>query len=363
MIELECFYLEEIAEFHNSRRIPLSSMQRANKKGIYPYYGASGIVDYIDDYIYDGSYILISEDGENLKTRKTPIAFEVTGKFWVNNHAHILKTKDNYLTKLIIYYFSGLDLAPYLTGAVQPKLNKATLSSIPLYLPKSEKEQKTIASVLSSLDDKIDLLHRQNKTLEAMAETLFRQWFIEEAEDDWLHGNLGELLIPRKGKNITRTQVVSGKYPVVAGGIEPSCYHNTYNTNAPVVTISASGANAGYVRLYYFNVWSSDSSFIDSSIYPYIYFSYIFLKINQSILFDKQEGSAQPHIYPSHIMDLELLVPPETLIKKFEETVTPLFLKVKANIEQIQTLENLRDTLLPKLMSGEVRVKVNDKSH
>ena len=153
-------FLEDLAEILNHKRVPLSAMERSKKRGAFPYYGASGIIDYVDDYIFDGDHVLISEDGENLKSRQTPIAFIAKGKFWVNNHAHIIKGKKKYLNNLIVYYFQNLDLNPYLTGAVQPKLNKATLTSIPIYLPKHEDEQKRIAETLSSLDDKIDLLHR-----------------------------------------------------------------------------------------------------------------------------------------------------------------------------------------------------------
>ena len=218
-------------------------------------------------------------------------------------------------------------------------------------------EQKAIAEVLSSLDDKIDLLHRQNKTLEKMAETLFRQWFIEEADENWEEITFGEIVQPKKGKNLTKNEAIDGPYPVVAGGIEPSCYHINSNTDEPVVTISASGANAGFVKLYTTKVWSSDSSFIDYSITPFVYFSYIFLKINQNILFDKQTGSAQPHIYPAQIMELNCFNYPKTLIENYENWCKPLFKKIKFNQTQIRTLEKLRDTLLPKLMSGEVKVK------
>jgi len=218
-------------------------------------------------------------------------------------------------------------------------------------------EQKAIAEVLSSLDDKIDLLHRQNKTLEAMAETLFRQWFIEEAKEDWEEEKLGCFLQPQKGRNITKSEAIDGEYPVVAGGLEPSCYHNKSNTKAPVITVSASGANAGFIRLYNTPVWSSDSSFIDKTITSFIFTFYIFLKISQDLLFDKQEGSAQPHVYPSHIMDLDILKYPESILIKFEDLIRPYFGKIKINQNQIYTLEKLRDTLLPKLMSGEVRVE------
>lgn len=238
-----------------------------------------------------------------------------------------------------------------------PSLKPSDIESLEIFLPPLP-EQRAIAEVLSSLDDKIDLLHRQNKTLEQLAETLFRQWFVEEAEESWEESTFGNLVKPKKGKNLTKSEAVVGEYPVVAGGVEPSCYHNEANTKSPVITISASGANAGYVRLYHTPVWSSDSSYIDETITPYVYFSYVFLKTNQRQLTDKQEGSAQPHIYPSHIMELEMLKYPEKLIDAYEKEVTPLFQKIKSNTRQIRTLTQLRDTLLPKLMAGEIRVKL-----
>lgn len=219
-------------------------------------------------------------------------------------------------------------------------------------------EQKSIASILSSLDDKIDLLHHQNATLEKMAETIFRKWFVEESKEEWVEGSFGDFLKPRKGSNLTKSEAIDGEFPVVAGGINPSCFHNFANTKTPVVTVSASGANAGFVRLYHTPVWSSDSSFIDETITPYVYFSYVFLKVSQSLLFDKQEGSAQPHIYPSHIMELEMEKYPTNLIEQFENGIKPYFEKIKTNESQIRTLEALRDTLLPKLMSEEVTVKL-----
>ena len=241
-------------------------------------------------------------------------------------------------------------------GSTQPKLPLYNIKDVDISLPPLP-EQTAIASILSSLDDKKDLFHRQNATLEKMAETLFRHWFVEEAKEEWDEINFGEFVTPKKGKNITKSEVVEGSYPVVAGGLEPSCYHIEANTKSPVITISASGANAGYIRLYTTPVWSSDSSYIDESITPYVYFCYVFLKINQSKLTDKQEGSAQPHIYPSHIMELDFMSYPESIIKVFEESARPLFNKIKSNQTQIRTLTALRDTLLPKLMSGEVRVE------
>lgn len=173
----EIRYISEIANFENHKRIPLSSLDRENRKGIYPYYGASGIIDYIDNYIFDGKYLLISEDGENLKSRKMPIAFKATGKFWVNNHAHILSEKEAGGLDYLMYFFSNIDLCPYLTGAVQPKLNKKTLDNIPINFPIKEIRIK-INSILSVIDQKIQLNTQINQTLEAIAQAIFKSWFV-----------------------------------------------------------------------------------------------------------------------------------------------------------------------------------------
>lgn len=278
----------------------------------------------------------------------------------LNQNAVRVRAKENLDQTFLYYSLKNRDFSSYLIGVAQGSANQASITlddiyAYETYIPPPT-EQKAIAEVLSSLDDKIDLLHRQNQTLEQLAETLFRQWFVEEADEGWEEITFGELVQPQKGKNITKKEAIDGPYPVVAGGLEPSCYHNVSNTKAPVITISASGANAGFVRLYTSEVWSSDSSYIDYSITPYVYFSYMFLKLNQSILFDKQTGSAQPHIYPAQIMELDCWKYSNELISEFEDWCDPVFVKIKSNQNQIHTLTALRDTLLPKLMSGEVRI-------
>ncbi|HBX50358.1 MAG: type I restriction endonuclease subunit S [Bacteroidetes bacterium RIFOXYA12_FULL_35_11] len=104
MSEWKKYKLDELGSILNNKRIPLNSRERAERKGKYPYYGASGIVDYIDDFIFEGEHVLISEDGENLRSRQTPIAFKANGKFWVNNHAHIFKGKEDWINDYIVYY-------------------------------------------------------------------------------------------------------------------------------------------------------------------------------------------------------------------------------------------------------------------
>jgi type I restriction enzyme, S subunit len=120
--------LEEITENLDGKRIPVSQSERSLRKGSYPYYGASGIIDTIDGYLFDGTYLLIAEDGANLISRSTPIAFEATGKFWVNNHAHIIKTiKDIIPLSYLCKYINSIDVSPFVSGSAQPKLNQKNL--------------------------------------------------------------------------------------------------------------------------------------------------------------------------------------------------------------------------------------------
>jgi type I restriction enzyme S subunit len=244
-------------------------------------------------------------------------------------------------------------------GGVFDTITRDTFKLIELDFP-SLPEQRAIAHILGTLDDKIELNRKMNETLETMALALFKSWFGEENE---IHQKIlfGDLVHPKKGKNITKANVKEGKVPVVAGGIEPSCYHNMANTKSPVVTVSASGANAGFINLYHMPVWSSDSSFIDNSVTPYVYFSYIFLKLNQETLFEKQEGSAQPHIYPRHVMNLKVPLISEKLLVKYENTVSSWFERIRENIQQNKTLTSVRDILLPKLISGQFRIKDIEK--
>ena len=141
--------LGEIAENLDNMRKPVAKGGRS--LGIYPYYGASGIVDYVDSFIFDGDYLLISEDGANLVVRKTPIAFSISGKTWVNNHAHVLKFDNIINQKFVNYYLNYLDLSPYISGAAQPKLNQQNLNNIKIPYPSLE-IQSRIVHVLDNFD-------------------------------------------------------------------------------------------------------------------------------------------------------------------------------------------------------------------
>lgn len=149
--------LSEISENLDSKRIPITKNVR--KAGKYPYYGASGIVDYVEDYIFDGKFLLVSEDGANLLARTYPIAFIAEGKFWVNNHAHILGFKDEITMKFVELFFSNLDISPFVTGMAQPKFNQASLNNIEIPIPPLP-EQKRIVKELDTLGGKVRQLQK-----------------------------------------------------------------------------------------------------------------------------------------------------------------------------------------------------------
>lgn len=169
------YKLGEVVNILDYKRVPLSSKERSTRKGLYPYYGAQGIIDYIDDYIFDGTYLLIAEDGENLKSQKQNVAQLASGKYWVNNHAHIVESNGKSDIRYICFLLNMMDLSGYITGSAQPKLNQANLASIPLQLP-SLGVQKKIADFLSVFDDKIEVNRRINDNLELHGKVLFEEY-------------------------------------------------------------------------------------------------------------------------------------------------------------------------------------------
>ncbi len=253
-------------------------------------------------------------------------------------------------------------------GAAQGNANAKTLTLFKLFLPPVD-VQKKITSNISTYDDLIDINRRRIQLLEESARLLFREWFVyfkfpnhekvkivDGVPEKWEKGLFMDVAKVRKGKNITFEQAIEGDIPVVGGGLDPTYYHDKANVSAPVITISASGANAGYVNLYNSDIWASDCSYIDKTATKYIFYIYLKLESIQSSIFGFQVGAAQPHVYPKDLNRLKILNPPDELINKFEQIVSPIFNMVKNLKFQNQKLVQARDLLLPRLMSGAIEV-------
>ena len=171
--------LDQISTNLDSKRIPITKSDRTS--GEYPYYGASGIVDYVADYIFDGDTLLVSEDGANLLMRSTPIAFSVSGKYWVNNHAHILKFENMATQRFVEFFLESIKLDEYIRGAAQPKLTQKALNSIPIPIPKSVEAQAKVVEGIESRQEGTQnlesLYQRKLDALDALKKSLLHQAF------------------------------------------------------------------------------------------------------------------------------------------------------------------------------------------
>ena len=239
------------------------------------------------------------------------------------------------------------------SGTTFKEVSGNTMKNIVVSVPIDKKVQERISSMLGSIDDKIEENERINNNLEEQAKAIFDAIFPNISNGE---NTIGDTITPKRGKSLLSKNAVFGNIPVVAGGLEPSTYHNVANTVAPVLAISASGANSGYVSLWNIPIWASDSSYIDSSMTENVYFWYVLLKKRQKEIYDAQTGSAQPHIYPKNIAVMPISNLDFDDVNNYTATVTPIFEMIGHNKDENERLATIRDNLLPKLMSGELDV-------
>jgi type I restriction enzyme S subunit len=372
----EYFALGELTDNLDSVRVPVKESER--KKGQYPYYGASGIIDMVDDYLFDGEYLLIAEDGENLRSRKTPIAFMAKGKFWVNNHAHIVQGNNKSDTRFLMYALQSIDISGYLTGSTIPKLTQDNLNRIPIYAP-TLLEQRAIAGILGALDNKIEVNRRMNVTLETMARAVYQEMMNDEG------GRING------GKEVTIGEVVT-----IAGGSTPSTTNPAFwndgdihwatpkdlaplqspfllETNSwitelglqdissgllPIGTVLLSSrAPIGYLAITQIPT-AINQGFIAIKCTEEVpnYFVLNWLKENMEEIIGRANGTTFLEISKSNFRPMKMFLPLPERMKEFFETVQPLYQKVVANLKESRTLAGLRDSLLSKLMKGDIRI-------
>lgn len=381
----------------DNKRRPLSSMERSKKSGCFPYYGASGIVDYIDDFIFQEKLLLISEDGENLKTRKTPIAFFAEGKYWVNNHAHVVKNKPDVDLRFIKYWFDVNSISSFLSGSVQPKLSSSNLNAIQILVPNLI-EQQEIATIISSLDEMIELNNQINSNLEKIANSLFRRWFIDfefpneegrpymssggkmiESElgiipADWAVGRVRDIA------NLSKEGLSPNKFPEEAfdhysipafdEGRAPriekgdSIQSNKFIVNNDCVLLSKLNPNTP--RIWLPSVDKSRRAICSTEflvLRPKNMFTREFLYCIFSdpsfihafgTMVTGTSGSHQ-RVRPESLMGFDILIPNDECVNQFTKLVKFQLERISANICESRVLKSLRDSILPRLMSGRIR--------
>lgn len=407
MDEWRRFRLEEITENYDGLRKPIKESDRS--RGPYPYYGASGVIDYVDGFLFDGDYLLVAEDGENLRTRKTPIAFLARGRFWVNNHAHVVRGGCNSDTRFLLYVLNGSDISGYLTGAVMPKLTQSNLNKIELNIPPLN-EQRAISHVLGVLDDKIELNRKQNETLEAMARAMFKAWFVDfepvraKMEGRWKRGQslpgmpahlydlfpdrmveseLGE--IP-EGWEVRSLDSIANYLNGLALQKYPPESENEF---LPVIKIAqlrsgdTHGAGRASARIspeyvvengdvlfswsgsLEVEVWSGGRGALNqhlfkvtSGLFPK-WFYYFATRHHLPTFREIAAGKATTmgHIQRKHLTASKVVIPSMEDMNRIDSVIAPLFEKLTYNAKQSRLLVQLRDSLLPDLVSGDLRVR------
>ncbi|MBX7059625.1 MAG: restriction endonuclease subunit S [Leptospirales bacterium] len=316
------------------------------KPGNIPIFSSSGISGYHDEPILPGPGVITGRYGT------IGDVFLSRGPYWpLNTTLYVIEFNGN--DEVFIYYFlKQVEWEKFNDKSAVPGVNRNDVHREEVLLPPLP-EQKSIASVLSSLDDKIDLLHRQNKTLESMAETLFRQWFVEEADEGWEQKRLGDFFSVRTGKQNANFSTEDGPYPFF------TCSQTTlrapdYSFEGSAILLAGNGDFN--IKRYSgkFEVYQRTYVLIPYEVMWYD-FLYVYMKYYLDEITGGHRGSVINFITKGMIEEQPVPVPADALEPKLEYFRT-LFTKVDANTHQIETLEGLRDTLLPKLMSGEVRV-------
>lgn len=376
MSVLNCCF-GDVTENFDKKRIPLSGSQRDARKGKYRYYGAQGVIDYIDDFIFDGTYLLIAEDGENLKSQKQNIAQIVEGKFWVNNHAHIVKSNGLCDLRYLCYCINTMDVSGYITGSAQPKLSQANLNAIPLQLPEINVQHK-IADFLQMLDQKILINEKINDNLELQAQLIYSERFEGVKSNDlpsgWRVVPLGEIaMISNKNFNpLKESERILEHYSIPAFDetkfpiFEPSTSikSNKFVVDSSCFLISKLNPTVKRVWKPYcltgsavcsteFIVYKSKNSYITDFLYSVIdsnsFSDFMCSHVTGST------GSRQRTI-PSDTLSYKVILPSEDELIRFQSLVSPIYSRIRNNAIENDRLKQLRNSLLPKLMSGEIDV-------
>ena len=343
----------------------------------------NGLVLSNADYISHETYNQYFKDNSKAltKPRKNDILYSIIGSIGgcylikdevlgVSSSVAIFRCKDAINPMYLFYYLKSDEFKNEIDaikgGVAQGFMSLSKIGSVAVTLPPLSTQHR-IATILSRYDSLIENHQKQIKLLEEAAQRLYKEWFVDlrfpghentkivdGVPEGWTPSQLGQLAEFKRGKTITKKDVIDGDIPVVAGGLEPAYYCNKSNTAERVITISGSGANAGFTRMYFEKVWASDCSFVDASVTPFLHFVYCYLKANKTTIDNMQKGAAQPHVYAKDINSLSICIPIESVLKSFEGTASKYFDTISSFQSQIHLLTEARDRLLPKLMGGEI---------
>ena len=328
-VDWEVSTVKKEFEICNNLRLPISEQKRKEMQGEYAYYGPTKIQDYINVFRVEGEFCLIGEDGDHfLKWLEMPMTILANGKFNVNNHAHLIKGTKN-LTAWFYYYFNNRDITNHLTrqGAGRYKLSKKSLEEIPIALPSNKTEQNIITNALNDADALIGNLEKLVEKKKAIRQGTMQH--LLKPKLHWSTRRLEDICQVKKGQLITDSTRVNGSVPVIAGGKTPAYFHNKANRYGKTITISGSGASAGYVAFHSTPIFASDCSTIEESDDYEIEFIYYVLHLYQDKIYKRQTGGAQPHIHPNDLYPIEIPFPPKLEQQNIAKTLREMDVEIE----------------------------------
>lgn len=356
--------LIDTVSFLDSKRIPIESDERSTRKGIYPYYGASGIIDYIDDYIFDGEFILLGEDGANILDRSSRLAFIVKGKIWVNNHAHIFQAKENIKLYFLSEYLESLSYEKFNTGSAQPKLNRSVCEKIPVLLPPLP-EQNRIVSVLETWDKTIENLNKKIEIKKQIKKALMQDLLTGKKrlggfKDKWEFVNLGETCKEIKtGKLDANAMVENGKYRFYTCA-KDFYYIDDYAFDTEALLVSGNGANVGYIHYYKgkFNAYQRTYvlyGFTQNIIFiKYILDLFLKTRIKEEV----REGNT-PYITMDTLTDMSIKIPSVKEQAVIAEILTTADEEIVGLEKKLKIIKEQKKYLLNNLITGVIRTPEN----
>ena len=353
--------------------------------GDIPWISPKDLTDYKSVYISKGENFL-TEKGLKSGTRllpkntllfssRAPIGYVAlaANPICTNQGFKSIVCDEKQVVPLYLYYYmkANLDyIKLFGTGATFPEISGKTMGKIKVEIFKSLDVQHRIASILSTYDSLIENNTKRIRLLEKMAENLYKEWFVRfrfpghenvEMENGlpkgWKRGSLSDVCEFKRGKNITSSEMQEGNVPVISAGLEPSGYHSCSNVRGVNVTMSSSGANAGYIAIHYSDIWAADCSYIEESTTGNIYYVYELLNNIRTIINNFQRGAAQPHVYPKDVNRIKLILPSENLMQKANGRLEIMHKEIYNLQKQNSLLARQRDLLLPRLRSGKLEVK------
>ena len=375
--------LGEVIELYDHKRIPLNTRQRSERQGEYPYYGAAGIIDSVDDYIFNGKYLLIAEDGSVITEDGKPVLQLVNGRFWVSNHAHVVQGKLPISTEFLYYTLSNVFILGYLTGTAQPKLSQTNLKSIKLSLPPLSVQRK-VTFILSAYDDLIENNTRRIKILEDMAQTLYQEWFVHfrfpghesvpmvesplgPIPNGWELRSFGEISLnfDRRRKPLSGRvrSTMQGEYPYY-GAAKVLDHINDYLFDGRYLLVGEDGSvvtedGKPVLQLVTGKFWVNNHTHVVQGKVP-ISTNFLYLFMSNVAISGYVTGTAQPKINQQNLNRIPVILPPRSLLERFNKVIEPNFDKITTLNLKNANIRQTRDLLLPKLISGEIDVSELD---